>query len=210
MILRKMELGDFGSNCYLVGDEDTKEGMIIDPGDDGSSIMKQVKALGLSIKIIVLTHSHIDHVGGLADVKKATGAVIAIHENEAPFLLKQPRLMEFMPPTPPSPPADRLLKDGDVITVGKLKFKVLHTPGHTSGGICLLGDGIVFTGDTLFNYSIGRADFPGSDYDQEINSIRSKLMTLPDETKVYPGHGPATTIGQEATGNPYVRRQPRK
>ena len=204
MILRKMELGDFGSNCYLVGDEDTKEGMIIDPGDDGSSIMKQVKALGLSIKIIVLTHSHIDHVGGLADVKKATGAVIAIHENEAPFLLKQPRLMEFMPPTPPSPPADRLLKDGDMIKVGKLKFKVLHTPGHTSGGICLLGDGIVFTGDTLFNYSIGRADFPGSDYDQEMQSIRSKLMTLPDETKVYPGHGPATTIGTERKGNPFI------
>jgi glyoxylase-like metal-dependent hydrolase (beta-lactamase superfamily II) len=204
MILRKMELGDFGSNCYLVGDEDTKEGMIIDPGDDGSSIMKQVKALGLSIKIIVLTHSHIDHVGGLADVKKATGAVIAIHENEAPFLLKQPRLMEFMPPTPPSPPADRLLKDGDVIKVGKLKFKVLHTPGHTSGGICLLGDGVVFTGDTLFNFSIGRADFPGSDYDQEMQSIRSKLMTLPDETKVYPGHGPATTIGTERKGNPFI------
>jgi glyoxylase-like metal-dependent hydrolase (beta-lactamase superfamily II) len=204
MILRKMELGDFGSNCYLVGDEDTKEGMIIDPGDDGSSIMKQVKALGLSIKIIVLTHSHIDHVGGLADVKKATGAVIAIHENEAPFLLKQPRLMEFMPPTPPSPPADRLLKDGDMIKVGKLKFKVLHTPGHTSGGICLLGDGIVFTGDTLFNFSIGRADFPGSDYDQEMQSIRSKLMTLPDETRVYPGHGPATTIGTERKGNPFI------
>jgi len=204
MILRKMELGDFGSNCYLVGDEDTKEGMIIDPGDDGSSIMKQVKALGLSIKIIVLTHSHIDHVGGLADVKKATGAVIAIHENEAPFLLKQPRLMEFMPPTPPSPPADRLLKDGDMIKVGKLKFKVLHTPGHTSGGICLLGDGVVFTGDTLFNFSIGRADFPGSDYDQEMQSIRSKLMTLPDETRVYPGHGPATTIGTERKGNPFI------
>jgi len=204
MILRKMELGDFGANCYLVGDEDTKEGMIIDPGADGGSIMKQVKVLGPNIKIIVLTHSHIDHVGGLADVKKATGAVIAIHENEAPFLLKQPRLMEFMPPTPPSPPADRLLKDGDVITVGKLKFKVLHTPGHTSGGICLLGDGIVFTGDTLFNYSIGRADFPGSDYDQEMNSIRSKLMTLPDETKVYPGHGPATTIGAERKGNPFI------
>jgi glyoxylase-like metal-dependent hydrolase (beta-lactamase superfamily II) len=204
MILRKMELGDFGSNCYLVGDEDTKEGMIIDPGDDGSFIMKQVKVLGLNIKVIVLTHSHIDHVGGLSEVKKATGAVIAIHESEAPFLLKQPRLLDFMPPTPPSPPADRLLKDGDIITVGKLKFKVLHTPGHTSGGICLLGDGVVFTGDTLFNFSIGRADFPGSDYDQEMNSIRSKLMTLPDDVKVYPGHGPASTIGIERKGNPFI------
>jgi hydroxyacylglutathione hydrolase len=204
VILRKMELGSFGTNCYIVGDEVSKEGMIIDPGDNGSDIMRQVKALGLDIKLIVLTHSHIDHIGGLAEVKKATGAEIAIHETEAPFLLKQPWRMEFMPPTPPSPPAGRLLKEGDTITVGKLKFKVLHTPGHTIGGISLSGDGVVFTGDTLFNFSVGRADFPGSDYHQELNSIRSKLMTLPDDTKVYPGHGPASTIGTERRGNPFL------
>jgi glyoxylase-like metal-dependent hydrolase (beta-lactamase superfamily II) len=199
-----MELGSFGSNCYIVGDEVSKEGMIIDPGDEGSEIIKQVKALGLSIKIIVLTHSHIDHIGGLAEVKKATGAEIAIHETEAPFLLKQPWRMDFMPPTPPSPSAGRLLKEGDTVTVGKLKFKVLHTPGHTIGGICLSGDGVVFTGDTLFNFSVGRADFPGSDYGQEMNSIRNKLMVLPDNTKVYPGHGPASTIGTERRGNPFL------
>jgi glyoxylase-like metal-dependent hydrolase (beta-lactamase superfamily II) len=199
-----MELGSFGTNCYIVGDEVTKEGMIIDPGDDGSDILKQVKVLGLTIKLIVLTHSHIDHIGALAEVKKTTGAEIAIHETEAPFLLKQPWRMEFMPPTPPSPPAGRLLKEGDTITVGKLKFKVLHTPGHTIGGISLSGDGVVFTGDTLFNFSVGRADFPGSDYHQELNSIRSKLMTLPDDTKVYPGHGPASTIGTERRGNPFL------
>jgi glyoxylase-like metal-dependent hydrolase (beta-lactamase superfamily II) len=204
VILQKLELGSFASNCYIVGDENSKDGIIIDPGDEGATIMKQVKALGLKIKVIVLTHSHIDHIGGLAEVKKATGAEIAIHESEAPFLLKQPWRLDFMPPTPPAPPADRLLKDGDVITVGKLKFKVLHTPGHTKGGICLLGDGIVFSGDTLFNYSVGRADFPGSDYDQEMSSIRSKLMTLPDAAKVYPGHGPATTIGIERKGNPFI------
>jgi hydroxyacylglutathione hydrolase len=204
VILHKMELGSFGTNCYIVGDEVSKEGMIIDPGDDGSDIMKQVKALGLTIKLIVLTHSHIDHIGGLAEVKKATGAEIAIHESEAPFLLKQPWRLDFMPPTPPSPPAGRLLKEGDIITVGKLKFKVLHTPGHTIGGICLLGDGVLFSGDTLFNFSVGRADFPGSDYQQELNSIRTKLMTLPDATKVYPGHGPASTIGTERKGNPFI------
>jgi glyoxylase-like metal-dependent hydrolase (beta-lactamase superfamily II) len=204
VILRKLELGSFGSNCYIIGDEVSKEGMVIDPGDDGSFIMKQVKALGLKIKVIVLTHSHVDHIGGLAEVKKATGAEIAIHESEAPFLLKQPFRLDFMPPTPPSPPAERLLKDGDVINIGKVKFKVLHTPGHTTGGICLVGDGIVFTGDTLFNYGIGRADFPGSDYDQELESIRTKLMTLPDDYKVYPGHGPASTIGTERKGNPFL------
>jgi glyoxylase-like metal-dependent hydrolase (beta-lactamase superfamily II) len=204
VILRKLELGSFGSNCYIVGDEASKEGMIIDPGDEGNVILKQVKALGLNIKVIVLTHSHIDHIGGLEEVKKATGADIAIHQTEAPFLLKQPFRLDFMPPTPPSPPADRLLKEGDVITIGKLKFKVLHTPGHTPGGICLVGDGIVFTGDTLFNFSIGRADFPGSDYNQEMASIRNKLMTLPDDYQVYPGHGPASTIGMERKGNPFI------
>ena len=204
MILRKLELGSFGSNCYIIGDEATKEGMIIDPGDEGNVILKQVKSLGLNIKVIVLTHSHIDHIGGLEEVKKATGADIAIHQTEAPFLLKQPFRLDFMPPTPPSPPADRLLKEGDVITIGKLKFKILHTPGHTPGGICLVGDGIVFTGDTLFNFSIGRADFPGSDYNQEMASIRNKLMTLPDDYKIYPGHGPASTIGMERKGNPFI------
>jgi len=204
MILRKLELGSFGSNCYIIGDEASKEGMIIDPGDEGDVILKQVKSLGLNIKVIVLTHSHIDHIGGLEEVKKATGADIAIHQTEAPFLLKQPFRLDFMPPTPPSPPADRLLKEGDMISIGKLKFKVLHTPGHTPGGICLVGDGIVFTGDTLFNYSIGRADFPGSDYNQEMASIRSKLMTLPDNYKVYPGHGPSSTIGVEREGNPFI------
>jgi glyoxylase-like metal-dependent hydrolase (beta-lactamase superfamily II) len=109
-----------------------------------------------------------------------------------------------MPPTPPSPPAERLLIDGDIINIGKVKFRILHTPGHTIGGICLVGDGIVFTGDTLFNYGIGRADFPGSDYDQELESIRTKLMTLPDDYKVYPGHGPASTIGTERKGNPFL------
>ena len=204
MILRKLELGSFGSNCYIVGDETTKEGIIIDPGADGSSIMKQLKALGLKIKLIVLTHSHVDHIGALAEVKEATGAEIAIHENEAPFLQKQPLHMAFLPPIPPAPPAERLLKEGEVIIVGKLKFKVLHTPGHTQGGICLVGDGIVFTGDTLFNFSVGRADFPGSDYDQELDSIRNKLMTLPDDYKVCPGHGPDSTIGAEREGNPFL------
>ncbi len=204
MILQKLELGSFGSNCYLVGDDSTKEGIIIDPGAEGSFILKQVKACGLKIKTIVLTHSHMDHVGALAEVKIATGAEVAIHEDEAPFLQKQPR-MAFLPQTPKPPSADRLLKEGDIITFGKIKLKVLHTPGHTRGGMCLVGDGIVFTGDTLFADSVGRTDFPGGSMIKLIDSIKTKLCPLPDETVCYPGHGPATTIAQEKKHNQYLK-----
>ena len=201
MIIKKLEIGAYAANCYIVGDEDTKEGMIIDPGAEGTLILKNVKSMGLDIKKIVLTHSHIDHIGALAEVKKATGAEIIIHVNEAPSLEAQPFGMML---SKPAPQPDKLVKDGDIIRIGKLNFTVLHTPGHTHGGMCLFTEGIVFTGDTLFNFSVGRADFPGSDFDQEITSIWQKLMVLPDDTKVYPGHGPDTTIGFEKRANPFL------
>ncbi len=201
MILKKLELGAYGANCYIVGDEETKTGMIIDPGAEGALILKNVKTLALDIKKIVLTHSHIDHIGALAEVKKATGADIYIHELEANLLQRQPFGMMLAKATPK---ADVLVKNGDTIQVGKLKFTVLHTPGHTQGGMSLYTDGVVFTGDTLFNFSVGRADFPGSDFDQEITSILQKLMVLPDETVVCPGHGPDSTIGFEKRGNPFL------
>ncbi len=204
MILKKLELGMFASNCYIVGDESTKEGMIIDPGTEAKLILSAVEDLGLNIKVIALTHSHMDHVGALAEVKEATGAEIAIHADEAQFLQGQPMTRILHPFSPPPSPPDRLLKEGDTIDVGNLHFRVLHTPGHTPGGICLLEEGIVFSGDTLFNFGIGRADFPGSSYDQEIESIRTKLMPLPDETIVCPGHGPDTKIGVERGFNPFL------
>lgn len=204
MILKKLELGMFASNCYVVGDESTKEGMIIDPGANAKQILGAVKDLGLNIKVIVLTHSHMDHVGALAEVKEATGAEIAIHADEAQFLQKQPPQRVIHPFSQSLPAADRLLREGDTIDIGSLHFRVLHTPGHTPGGICLLEEGIVFSGDTLFNFGIGRADFPGASYDKEIESIRTKLMTLPDNTLVYPGHGPDTTIGVEREFNPFL------
>ena len=204
MILRKLQLGMFASNCYVVGDESSKDGMIIDPGAEADQIMRVVEDLGLNIKLIVLTHGHMDHVGALKEVKEVTGAQIAIHTEDAPSLQGSIMRHMFSRSSEPLPSPDVLLKEGDTVDVGELHFQVLHTPGHTPGGICLLAEGIVFTGDTLFNFGIGRADFPGASYDQEVESIRNKLMPLPDNTIVCPGHGPDTTIGVERKVNPFL------
>ncbi len=206
MILKKVVVGPLAANCYIVGSESNKEGMIIDPGDEAEVILRNVKDLGLEIRSIVLTHGHIDHTGALKEVKEATGAEVAIHTDEANSLQEQPlsTLLGLSYPTPPSP--DRLLQDGDSLNISDLHFLVLHTPGHSLGGICLLeqGQGVVFSGDTLFNYGIGRTDLPGGNSSQLMDSLHTKLMTLPDNTAVYPGHGPETTIGTERRGNPFL------
>ncbi len=205
MILKNLVVGPLASNCYIVGSESNKEGMIIDPGDEAEVILRNVKDLGLEIRSIVLTHGHIDHIGALKEVKEATGAEVAIHTDEAKSLREQPlsKLLGLSYPTPPPP--DRLLKDGDSIDIGDLYFLAQHTPGHSLGGICLLGEGVMFSGDTLFNFGIGRADLPGGNHSQLMNSIHTRLMTLPDNTAVYPGHGPDTTIGAERSGNPFLQ-----
>ena len=205
MILKKLLVGPLASNCYIVGSEATKEGMIIDPADEADEILQSVKESGLKISLIVLTHGHPDHVGALKEIKEATGAEIAVHTDDAESL-QQPflgSLFGLVYPVPPPP--DRLLKGGDSIDIGDLHFGVLHTPGHTPGGICLLGHGVLFSGDTLFNYGIGRYDLPGGDYNQLMDSLQTKLMGLPDDTIVYPGHGPETTIGAERRGNPFLQ-----
>ncbi len=205
MIVNKVVVGPLASNCYIVDSESNREGVIIDPGADAEEILKNVKDLGLKTKFIVLTHGHMDHIGALKEVKEATGAEVAIHTDDAKALHEQSlgRMFGLSYPSPPAP--DRLLKGGDSIDIGDLHFLVLHTPGHSPGGICLLGEGVVFSGDTLFNYGIGRHDLPGGSYNQLMNSIYTKLMILPDNTIVYPGHGPDTTIGTEHRGNPFLR-----
>lgn len=205
MILEALAVGPFASNCFIVGSENTKEGFIIDPGEEADTILKKVEELGLAVKLIVLTHGHIDHVMALKAVKDATGAEFAMHEGDVKILEQRMLAASFGITLAPPPPPDKLLKGGDTIEVGDVRFLVLHTPGHSPGGICLLGHGIVISGDTLFNLGIGRTDFPGSSFAQLMNSIHTKLMILPDETVVYPGHGPETTIGYERRWNPFVR-----
>lgn len=204
MILEKLVVGPLASNCYIIGSETSRVGAVIDPGDDARQILSSINGLELDIKYIILTHGHLDHTGALKKVKEATGASVAVHSADGKELNDSYLSMFLGVSYPELPPPDRLLEDGDTIDIGNLGFTVVHTPGHTPGSICLLGEGILFSGDTLFNYGIGRADLPGGNPQQLMESIRQRLLKLPDETKVYPGHGPDTTIGAERRSNPFL------
>jgi hydroxyacylglutathione hydrolase len=208
MQIMRMVVGPLQVNCFIVADEGTKEAIVIDPGDDAGEIISLINDKGLSVKYIVDTHAHFDHVGANKALKEATGAEILLHEGDVPLLATVSQNAKMFGMTAPaSPPADRYVKHGDTITAGNISLKVLHTPGHSPGGICLLGDGFVFTGDALFENSIGRSDLPGGDLMTLINAIKEHLMTLPDETQVFCGHGPATTIGAERQENPFLNAE---
>ena len=209
MIFKQYEVGNFSVFCYLIGDEEAGEALFIDPADDTDRLLSEARSYDLTVKFIVNTHFHVDHIMGNAAMVRKTGAKIVIHESDAPFLVQQPKDLLVMFRATPSLPADILVKDGDIIRIGKIDLKVLHTPGHSPGGIALYGKGMVFTGDTLFVGAVGRTDFPGSSWEVMEASIRNKLYSLPGETVVYPGHNygtkPSSTIQDERRHNPFVR-----
>jgi hydroxyacylglutathione hydrolase len=203
--IKRLVVGSLSANCYIVGDEGKGEGMVIDPGGNAEEIRRAIKDSGLDIKIVVLTHGHSDHIAALRDIQEMTGAEVAIHNEDADFLegygtMSSQFGISYRTPHPP----DRLLHEGDIIKIGDLQFSVIHTPGHTPGSISLLTGGKVFTGDTLFRRGIGTTLMPGSSRSQLIDSIKTRLMNLPDDTVIYPGHGRETSIGAERRDNPYV------
>jgi glyoxylase-like metal-dependent hydrolase (beta-lactamase superfamily II) len=207
MILQALTVGFIATNCYIVGSDTTRRALVIDPGADSRTILKVLTADKLSLSWIVITHSHFDHTGAVKALKDATGARFAVGagaDRSSPgAFIKLVAAMSGGSAKIPEP--DLFLSDGDSVDIDDLHFKVLFTPGHSPDEISLYGHGMLFSGDTLFNAGIGRTDFPGCSYEQLEHSIQTKLYTLPDDTVVYPGHGPATTIGREKRGNPFIR-----
>ena len=208
MFVKQIEVGGMAIFAYLVACKVTKEALFIDPAAETERLLNEAQNREYTIKYIVNTHSHIDHIMGNKRMKDITGAQIIIHEKDANALTRQPSAMLEMFHAEPSPPADITVREGDLITVGETSLKVIHTPGHSPGGMCLYHSGMVFTGDTLFVGAVGRTDLGGGSWETLASSIRNKLFTLPDETIVAPGHNygdaPKSTIGREKVYNPYV------
>ena len=201
--------GAFAENCYLVADPRTGEAVAVDPGEEADLFLARLRTEGWTLRAIWLTHAHLDHVAGVAAVRTATGAPVWLHPADRLLYDHAPsQAMAFGLRLDPLPPPDREFADGEPARVGGLSFDVLHTPGHSPGSVSLAGHGVVFVGDVLFAGSVGRTDLPGGDAGTLLASIREKLYALPDDTVVYAGHGPATTIGAEQAHNPFVRRVP--
>lgn len=208
MILETFPVGPLQCNCTLLGDEATKEAIVIDPGDEITRIHNRLTSLGLKLKQILITHAHIDHVGGALRLKRLTGAPIYLNENDMPLLQMMADQAAWLGvSTPETAPPDEGLTDGKQVGLANYPAEVIHTPGHTQGSVCLhfVPLKMIIAGDTLFAGSIGRTDLPGGNFEQIIDSIHSRLLKLPGEIKVIPGHGSATTIGSERKNNPFLR-----
>ncbi len=206
MILKSFLSGPLSVNCYVAADEATKKAFIVDPGGHNINMVNYIKENNFDVEYIILTHGHGDHIGGVNDCKKEFPQAKLIANINDKKLLENANLnmSTLTHGTPTELIADLYVSDGDTLTVGTMNLKLLHTPGHTPGGMCIAVGDVVFSGDTLFEQSIGRTDFPGSSYNAILSSIREKLFTLPNETKVYPGHMGVTTIGFEKENNPFV------
>lgn len=207
MILQTIPVGITQTNCYIVGCEETQEGVVIDPGGHPQRILKAIEQSGLDIRYVLNTHCHFDHMGANADVVAATGAPLALHPAELPLLRARGGASFFGVQVKESPLPDVQLDDGQVLEVGELRLQVLHTPGHSPGGVTfyLEEEKAAFDGDVLFAMGVGRTDLHGGDWDTLMRSIQEVLFTLPDETVLYPGHGPKTTVGREKQSNPWLR-----
>ena len=208
MILKALVVGPIAANCFIIGDSATNEGAIIDPGDDAQKILQVVKETGLDIKFIIATHGHFDHNAAVAPLKEALRCDFLLHESDLLFVRRSKNTAQnWGIAIDQVPDPDNYIKEGDILKVGTLELEIIHTPGHSPGGISIYikSEGILFSGDTLFFTSIGRTDFDGGSMDQLQASIREKLYTLPENTVVYTGHGEQTTIGNEKQNNFFVR-----
>lgn len=209
LIVHGIVVGVFAENCWVIGNRRTGEAICIDPGDNPEEILAMARDMGVRIKVIANSHGHLDHVMGVRGVQEATNARFLLHPGDIDIVrgsaASAARWMGVQVEPPPDP--DGLLADGDDVDVDGVKLKVIHTPGHTPGSVSFYVNGLLFSGDTLFQGSIGRTDLPGGDYDLEMASIVDRLLALPDDTIVLPGHMAQTTIGQERLRNPYVRME---
>lgn len=204
-MLQGRSMGSMGANCYVLGCEETKQGVVVDPGDEGMRIYRWVTEMGIEITRILLTHGHLDHIGAVDELRERFGCPVLIHSRDAEMLTDaRKNLSAYFGPGLSFKAADGFLQDGQILTVGNKSLKVLHTPGHSPGSVCFLTDEGVISGDTLFAGSIGRTDFPGGSLDELLRGVETKLLTLPDDTPVYPGHGESTSIGRERVENPFL------